>query len=247
MNFINSPIIEDSVMGPLPPSLISNSMMNRRGSSNLPFSITRHATGCYNSWEIERLKDSQIREANSVLQTQCRIQRSLYRSAMRDQGIEVSEEFLDRVVGRYTPLYTTAKEAEQIEKNYQDQQILRTVNDLPDWSRVQPALMTQHILEVEEKNLKKYEGLSKQEQYKLLQETQVKEKEDEEAAKKKNLHNYYDSSKYQSYFSDYKVSEYDKYAPSNLDDITVELPGNITRQYDEARMRFAEALMREFR
>lgn len=228
----------DHIVSLLPPSPIDNRRMGIIPPSPIPPSAIGGGSNMYatlNPWNMRRYQENQISERTKIEQTQVEINRWICRNAISVLGLNESDYDLEQMYPSYTPPFSNYDEMIQHQKETREYEKIVVASQSNQVYSNELVSMQNKLIEQEQKNLEKYAGKSKTEQYAMLQEAYVEQMEWERTRQQRDFSKKYSKSDFRRYLSSPK-----SYA--TMDDLEVQLPDGITGDYSRKRAKFLQRI-----
>ena len=202
------------------------------------------ATGRFasvNPWDLRRYQDRQIQDDIQYNQTLVNFNRDLYASALAYMGHSPTEYDMNQVIPDYVPQYSSHEDyMNQREQRIQEDKIRAAVNSPQVYSR-EIMEMYNHYVEEERKNIQRYEGKTKEEIYRELDQITLESLEWQQERTRRNFGNRYSKSEFRKYLNS-STSNTSWKTVSTIDDLEVQLPSGINSDYAQKRAKFFNRL-----
>ena len=196
--------------------------------------------GYFNPWEIQRRQDEQLKNYNANINSQVDIMKRLYLGSCRNLGIGVDEQVIDEYYNQFRPSSTSTYELLKQQKELAEQQ---RISDAVQRANGQGSMLAEESAklwyEQEEKNLKIYEGKSLQEQYEALTVAAFDMRMEEGKRQDRNMKNSYNNNAYRQLIGSNSQGLFS----TNIDDMEVTLPNNLSGGYQSRRAKFLAAVL----
>lgn len=236
-------VFYDNNQGNFPASPIGNQAMASQPLPMIPVGQQQgYSTynGYFNPWEIQRRQDEQLKNYNNNINTQIDIYKRLYINSCKNLGIYVDEQAVDEYYNQFRPSTTSTYDMLKKQKEIaEEQKIAEAVQNANGQGSMLANAQMKIWYDQEEKNQKIYEGKSLQEQYEALTAAAFDMRMEDAKRQNKNMKYSYNNSAYQKLIA----SNGQGLFSTNIDDMEVTLPNNLSGSYQSRRARFLAAVL----
>lgn len=202
------------------------------------------STGRYsniNPWDLRRYQEQQIRDSVRFNEVQTDINRWIYRSALAYTGHSEYEFDVDTLIPECQQQYSSYDDYEQQTKQRMEQNKVSVAVNSPQVYSNERVQAYNHWVENEQENAKRYEGKSKEDIYREMDQITLEAIEYQQERARRNFANRYSKADFRRYLNSSTGNTTWK-TVSTIDDLEVQFPTGVTSDYAKHRARFFERL-----
>lgn len=203
------------------------------------FAIGRYAS--VNPWDLRRYQENTIQSDIEHHKLQVDINRAIYSSALIYTGHDPRDFDIEELIPDYVPEYNSYEDYMQKREEAIEADKVHVAINSPQVYSNEVAELQNHWLEETEKNLRRYEGMSKEDQYRELDKLTYEALEWQHQRQQRDFSNRYSKSAFRKYLNSSNSNTSWKTVTS-MDDLEVQLPTGISSNYARLRAKFYQQL-----